>query len=220
VGLGAASWAVEPPSPHYVAVRGGSGAACAADGSAPCAAPGEQCGLAKQIGASPSFRLACGAPLGHWTSAQVCGSDHGFDEAPFFCATPVARGPAADATRWTYYGCTSGIQSCFSAGAGHGCCGCTTRPDVPGVPQAGGAGPRCESANSEWAAVALPHLTFLKRACPSCYVHPYDDLSSTFTCSAYDDATGLNQANYELVFCPASASAPALAPEPAPAPAA
>ncbi len=210
-GLGAASWLAEPPSPHYVAVRGGSGAACGA-GAGPCAAAGEQCGLVKRIGASPSFALACGEPLGTWTSAQVCGSDQRYDEAPFFCATPVTRGPGADATRWSYYGCTGGIQSCFSAGAADGCCGCTSWPDVPGVPQAG-AGMRCENTNSEWASVALPHITFLKRMCPSCYVHPYDDASSTFTCSSFD-AAGLNEANYELVFCP---DAPAASPSPAPA---
>jgi hypothetical protein len=203
-GLGAASWSLEPPSPHYRAVRGGSGAAC--DAAMACAAAGEECGLAKALGASPSFRLVCGEPLGYWTSAQVCGSDAGYDMAPFSCATPIAHGPSAASTRWSYYGCTEGIGSCFSAGATDACCGCSDWPDVAGVPR-GGTGPRCEASNPEWAAVALPHLVWLKRACPSCYVYPYDDESSTFTCSAIDAATGLNELGYELVFCPDGAAA-------------
>ena len=206
-GGGGASWRVEPPPDsalHYRAVRGGSGAACT-DSAPTCAAAGEECGLAKRIGESPSFRLACGLPLGSWTPAQVCGSDASFNEAPFFCATPVANGPTATSTRWTFYGCTDGISSCFSAGAAPTCCGCTTWSDVAGVPQEAGA--HCASSNAEWLAVALPQLEPFKRACPTCYVFPYDDVSSTFTCSAFDTATGLNEANYALTFCPAAEAA-------------
>lgn len=40
----------------------------------------------------------------------------------------------------------------------------------------------------------------MKKACPTAYTYPYDDMSSTFTCKNVID--GVNSVNYEITFCP------------------
>ena len=40
----------------------------------------------------------------------------------------------------------------------------------------------------------------MKKACPTAYTYPFDDMSSTFTCANYVD--GVNQVDYEITFCP------------------
>lgn len=41
-------------------------------------------------------------------------------------------------------------------------------------------------------------LAWLKTACPSCYVYPYDDMSSTFQCAT---AGASNTMSYVVEFC-------------------
>jgi len=41
----------------------------------------------------------------------------------------------------------------------------------------------------------------LKDACPTAYTYPYDDMSSTFTCSNANEK-GTNLVNYVITFCP------------------
>jgi hypothetical protein len=40
---------------------------------------------------------------------------------------------------------------------------------------------------------------FLKQACPTAYVYPFDDATSTFTCRRASNATGVA---YVVTFCP------------------
>lgn len=58
----------------------------------------------------------------------------------------------------------------------------------------------CKNKNPTWADRAKSTLMWLKRACPTAYTYPYDDMTSTFTCKAMED--GINNANYEITFCP------------------
>ena len=51
---------------------------------------------------------------------------------------------------------------------------------------------------------ALPTLTWLKKACPTAYTYPFDDMSSTFICKNIKN--GKNTVNYEIVFCPDNVS--------------
>ena len=39
------------------------------------------------------------------------------------------------------------------------------------------------TVNSYWMSEVMPTVEWLKKACPTCYTFPYDDYSSTFTCS-------------------------------------
>jgi hypothetical protein len=87
-------------------------------------------------------------------------------------------------------------QSCYSTGATSDCCGCGT--DAPAWPMALAPGFGCKADNPNWQRVAEPWLAFLKQACPTAYVYPFDDATSTFTCRPAA-ATGVA---YEVAFCP------------------
>ena len=51
----------------------------------------------------------------------------------------------------------------------------------------------------------MSKLKWLKAACPSAYTYPFDDMSSTFTCSNY--VGGVNSVNYQVTFCPNNSNA-------------
>jgi hypothetical protein len=97
------------------------------------------------------------------------------------------------------YGCT-GVGSCYQPGADERCCGCVNWEeegiDVPAYP----ATKSCENRNANWDRVVKPTLFWLKKACPTAYTYPYDDVSSTFVCSHMEGK--VNTANYEITFCP------------------
>ncbi|KAI9340042.1 hypothetical protein DFJ73DRAFT_845858 [Zopfochytrium polystomum] len=43
----------------------------------------------------------------------------------------------------------------------------------------------------------------MKAMCPSAYTYPYDDMSSTFTCTnAGGGNTAENSVDYDVTFCP------------------
>lgn len=52
--------------------------------------------------------------------------------------------------------------------------------------------------NSNWVGNILPTITWLKKACPTCYTYPFDDPTSTFTCTP--SASAGNAANYGIKF--------------------
>jgi len=190
-----ATWVMEPPSSAYLAVvlPPGREAPVTCTVAADCGSADLLCGTAYNPAALPGAQFVqgvCGMPQGHWTPVGVCGADQSAG-APFHCSTPASNGPTPTSTRWTYFGCTEGISSCFTPGAPSTCCGCTTWPDVIGIPPHGKED-ACKAVNPEWLSMALPALVWMKNACPSCYTYPYDDVSSTFLCDAAD---------YEVVFC-------------------
>lgn len=47
-------------------------------------------------------------------------------------------------------------------------------------------------SSSNWQNWVLPTIGWLKTACPTCYTFPYDDMSSTFQCSAQSSGTNIN----------------------------
>ncbi len=58
----------------------------------------------------------------------------------------------------------------------------------------------CKNKNPTWADRVKPTLSWLKRACPTAYTYPYDDMTSTFTCKNVVD--NVNSVNYMVTFCP------------------
>ncbi|ELR15678.1 thaumatin domain containing protein [Acanthamoeba castellanii str. Neff] len=173
---GSCSWDLSPPSPHYVWVTQ-DGRGCSSDRE--CSG-GEVCGL------STPLTLNCGKRLGYWTADQVCGMNSNYG-APFDCAQ-YSR----------LYGCTNGIDSCYQPFATSTCCGCANWQDL-GVPVPSSV-TRCHAINPTWVKNVQPKLLWMKKACPTSYTYPYDDMSSTFTCS--EMVGGLNRVDYEVVFCP------------------
>lgn len=48
------------------------------------------------------------------------------------------------------------------------------------------------TANANWLEYVLPTIHWLKQACPTCYTYPFDDMSSTFTCTNTTAAAAIN----------------------------
>lgn len=53
------------------------------------------------------------------------------------------------------------------------------------------------TANSQWLDYVLPTIQWLKQACPTCYTYPFDDMSSTFTCT---NTTSASATDYSVDF--------------------
>ena len=67
---------------------------------------------------------------------------------------------------------------------------------MPGLPDT----ERCKNKNPAWNDRVKPTLWWLKKACPSAYTYPFDDMSSTFTCKNMQN--NVNSVNYQISFCP------------------
>ncbi|TMW57985.1 hypothetical protein Poli38472_013459 [Pythium oligandrum] len=53
---------------------------------------------------------------------------------------------------------------------------------------------KCKTVNPKWIEKIVPTLDFLKKACPTTYTYPYDDMTSTFVCGG--------EKKYRITFCP------------------
>lgn len=53
------------------------------------------------------------------------------------------------------------------------------------------------TANANWLDYVLPTITWLKQACPTCYTYPFDDMTSTFTCTETSSNPGTS---YSVTF--------------------
>lgn len=175
------------------------GTSCTSDAS--CTSP-EVCGTALVFGGNTATRT-CGAQVGWWSADEVCAYTANAAGAPLDCATAVT-GQGTDADLYGCAGANSG--SCYAATAGTTCCGC---PDwvVGGQTVAVAPGFACHAGNAQWAATAMPWAAFLKAACPTAYSFPFDDATSTFTCSTpAPSAASPNSMGYAITFCPGGRS--------------
>jgi hypothetical protein len=148
------------------------------------------------------FAQVCGTQIAWWTADQICGASIDTSTpfgAPLNCASTVTNSDQSTSTYTNLYICTqpSGstnpeqAQSCYSNGAVVDCCGCATSASAPlskdwpkvFSPSFPGKDNGCFNNNPNWASIAQPWLVFLKQACPTAYTYPFDDATSTFTCS-------------------------------------
>jgi hypothetical protein len=171
------------------------GIACNSDGD--CAA-GQKCGSAVDFTTS-TLSKRCGAPVGWWTADELCIYTGNALGAPVNCSAAVAgQGTVAN-----LYGCNgANAGSCYQPGANASCCGCPMwsfgGQSVPVAP-----GFQCDGTNAQWTSSAQPWAAFVKSACPSAYSFPFDDATSTFTCStASPSAANPNAMGYRITFCP------------------
>jgi hypothetical protein len=161
-----------------------------ANGAYYCGSPGSPTGTNGLPGCPWNIQAACPAELqdndpgyyvGCRSANQVCAVDP---------SNPTLDCGGED----DLYGCTPGgpngvTGSCYSAGANAACCGCPSwSPN--------GA---CRSSNPAWTGgLAGKYASILKDWCPTAYSFPYDDLTSTFTCSGSASAN----TSYTITFCP------------------
>jgi hypothetical protein len=203
-GLQGCSWAFDPNITQRGATTNQSsllravtpgGAACSSDAQCPA---GQVCGTALVFGGSSAVQT-CGKQVAWWTADELCaytGNNLGG-------AVACNAGVAGQGTNANLYGCNGpNSTSGFSTGANAVSCGC---PDwvVNGSPLLLGAGFACRSDNPAWEAVAEPWAAFLKNACPTAYSFPFDDATSTFTCSTPNPSgANPNSVGYAITFCP------------------
>jgi hypothetical protein len=222
-GFGSCNWSgATPPTPvgYYYNVAGGSGNACVASPASGCSLP-EVCGI------NASLQQVCGHFIGYWTPDQLCGQSFATPAPsyPFYtglsCATPTGYGIPEDTYSNTYtslMACSKPLadnpayNTCYgnySTGNAAQCCGCVNwwlpPVSIPGVNPTGGPGITVEQcpvgySSPEWTGNIQPGVQWLKTACPSGYVYPFDDQTSSFKCT--NSTTQPNTTSYVVTFCP------------------
>ncbi len=201
--IGGCSWSFVTPSFSYVWVAGGGGN-CTGHGDCN-GAGGEACGLSAVNIAANSAQHTCGKFMGYWTADQVCGMNSSYSQAPYSCNSAATNG-----TFTNMYACsgTGYSQSCYNSSGSTTCCGCQNWQEAPSnitIPSDDTIVKQCNatgngSSNAVWIANALPTLSWYKAACPPFYVYPFDDKSSTFSCT--NNSSGVNSTNYKITYCP------------------
>ncbi|MFI4955611.1 MAG: thaumatin family protein [Gammaproteobacteria bacterium] len=226
--IGGSSWTVATNAPsvayRYVVPTVASPEPCSVDTD--CSSSSEYCGLSyDSIGSSKlagTNNLVCGTFAGWFTADQVCGTNNNFTTAfgkggasvyNFYCDTPLIS-PAPVGTMANLYQCNGNYaNSCYSAGATDSCCGCVNwSSQGTALPVPSNYVSNCQAANSTWTGSFSPAtqpqvydtVLFLKQSCPSCYVYPFDDASSSFTCTNGTSSTN-NTKDYTVEFCPGGA---------------
>lgn len=208
--LGACSWSLGTtvPAVNYVWVsnQGGSPTACTTNSD--CTSGSDKtlaCGLSLLSVQNNLSTTYCGKWLGYWTADQVCGTNSSYSQSPYFCTHSADGG----STFTQMYQCAGSPavynNSCYSSGATNACCGCQNWQSAPTnltVPSNGSVQQCQPPSNATWSANALPTVSWIKSACPSSYVYPFDDKSSSFTCTNGSP----NNANYTITFCPGNNS--------------
>ncbi|KAJ3335877.1 hypothetical protein HDU93_004190 [Gonapodya sp. JEL0774] len=208
-GMGASSWQANPPvsAATLLAVTGNSGSqTCTSSANCPS---GQKCGIALSEGRSLGGPITkrCGTPVGYWGPARQCEIDGN-------CNSSLG-GVNAGKQLINLYLCDNGIPSCYqdAANTNNGCCGCanwdTLGIAVPGAPST----KQCTFQNTNWVSQVQPALLWYKKMAPSVYTYPFDDMSSTFTCSNAITATGapsgaVNTMGYTITWCPNGVKVP------------
>ncbi|MEM9553623.1 MAG: thaumatin family protein [Acidobacteriota bacterium] len=205
-GLLGCSWSFDPTIPGFgdqsnllTTVVAGSDRDCS-DG---CPA-GEVCGRQLEIG-SEDVSEVCGRQIAWWTANELCGHTTNGLGAPLNCATAVP-GQGIQSNLYLCDGANS--NSCYQENdADPTCCGCPMwHVDGKPVPVANGF--RCFAFNPSWTRLAEPWSQFLKDGCPSAYTFPFDDATSTFTCTTPEpSASNPNTMDYTITFCPGGLTA-------------
>ncbi|MEJ1965207.1 MAG: thaumatin family protein [Gammaproteobacteria bacterium] len=189
--------------------------------SSQCSTSGYACGYdsaAVDHGADSDYKTSCGRPLAWVPANQIWAMNASpSNVAPFrfqgtlptasagtiqlnqlfSCTAPTASGydtANTDATRSC--GCTNWGEASLPAVAG----------DAPFTSAVAAPSAPCASNNAvggqhPWTTNVLPSIAWLKKACPTCYTYPFDDMSSTFQCTnSARSETGTNSVPYAITF--------------------
>lgn len=180
----------ESASSYYRIVSESTGTICSADSM--CTSP-QVCGYpitgASAINESTTlYPKHCGKPIAWITADGIYGLNQtgiNLSSLPFnfteSWTNPVSSSPQF------YVGdlqlCINNAFSSFAAqpAGAYGntllACGGTSWTGITRLAQA------VITQGPQWESNVLPTITWLKQACPTCYTFPFDDMSSTFTCT-------------------------------------
>lgn len=235
-GFGACDWLTATPPSHYYYWVTKTGTPCSTGNTCTGGAAGQLCGMAVDDSTATLTGLQCGAFLGFWTPDQACSLKNA--PASFNCTTPLPTSGTAYPANATYndiMACSVPkgqdknplYNSCYisydtSTYTGKQiatCCGCVdwwntsqtsgesigANPNTTSCTQPGASS---RQTNPQWNTVIQPQVQWMKKACPSAYVYPFDDKSSTFTCSNNTGGSP-NSVGYTITFCPGNSGLPA-----------
>ena len=174
-------------------------------------------------GMDSSFNLGCGQFLGYWSADQVCGSTTNptirslFScDAPLSSYTPTGLFPSGD-TLYQLMGCTvakgdttnAKFNSCYLNYASsptnnpEQCCGCMDWWTI-GI-AANSTSNTCVETDPIWNNQVQSTVQWMKTVCPTAYVYPFDDKTSTYTCTnTINNGVAANSTSYTITFCPGS----------------
>mmetsp|Transcript_35354 Transcript_35354/g.77325 ORF Transcript_35354/g.77325 Transcript_35354/m.77325 type:complete len:456 (+) Transcript_35354:67-1434(+) len=200
----------------YVAFKdGGANAECDSDDD--CHLEGEMCGFTNWMTPKDPVSQArgmtsemlfgrCGRLLGIATFNGVCKLPH--DGSMAFpdsddvvgCKKPVGN---QGLTRQSYYGCEGSLRSGYQPDdkSGHDTCGCASVGDWKEFGINAHTDHECYSSSAIWKQTVLANIAVVKKAAPTTYSYPYDDVSSTFQCSS-SNKDKKNTQGYIFTFCP------------------
>jgi hypothetical protein len=235
-GFGACNWGgATPPSNYYYWVTN-TGTPCSAGNTCTGGAAGQLCGMAVNSSTATLTGLQCGAFLGFWTPDQACSLKNA--PASFNCTTALPTSGTSYPANSTYYdimACSvpkgqdanplynscyiSYDTSTYSASQIATCCGCVdwwntsqtqgetiaANPNTTSCTQPSASS---RQTNPQWNTTIQPQVQWMKKSCPSAYVYPFDDKSSTFTCSNNTGGSP-NSVGYTITFCPGNSGLPA-----------
>lgn len=220
-GFGVCDWTTAaPPSTYYNWVTTNDNAGC---GSCPPSSTTQVCGL------DSSFNYGCGKFLGYWSADEVCGSANvpAAIQTAFGCNTQLStlsptgffpsgytmydlmacKVPANDTNSFlnSCYGTYSGVPSNNQIQ----CCGCIDWWTVAGIGSNSNShttsctkpGQSSPQTDPVWNQHLQSTVEWMKKACPSAYVYPFDDETSTMTCTNTLSGSP-NSTGYTITFCP------------------
>lgn len=192
------------------------------------------CGSTQICGINSSFQQMCGDFFGYWTANQLCSYPAlpATLRAYFSCDTPLSQLTSGGVTfpkgaiLYDLMACSVVphdknvlYNSCYltypsvPANGKLPCCGCMDWWTVPGI----GANPTSTSCaktgkppqtDPAWNGNVQNGVAWLKKACPSSYVYPFDDKTSSFVCTN-NSSSGRNSVGYTITFCEGNAGLPA-----------
>jgi hypothetical protein len=161
--------------------------------------------LSGQFTFAPAERV-CGRFVSWATADQIWGWNGNenasyLNQAPFDFATPNTITPAFNSQSTISVGdlqlCVNNSFSAYTDPAP------TNQPAVMACGGTNWTGITTPSVmytteGTAWVPYVLPTITWLKKACPTCYTYPFDDMSSTFTCEKDVIKDGSNNLNYTI----------------------
>lgn len=186
-----------------------------------CTTPGYVCGYdaaAVNHGGDSDYQTSCGEPVAWLSANQLWAMNTGpSNKAPFHFNESYQSSSGGTLQANQLFSCTAPTASGYDTANTDPSrsCGCTnwgetslTSVDGDALFDSKIASPTtpCSTNNTVgsqhlWTANVLPTLAWLKKACPTCYTYPFDDMSSTFQCTNHTaSATGTNSVPYVITF--------------------
>lgn len=213
--LGGCSWNFNPPSVAFrwvdkpTAPPPPPSIDCTDDSYCQTINTAYRCGLTTDAITNNSAQTTCGNPLGYWNQNEICAKNASYNQASIINCTLTNIANTGNSII-NLLGCTgNAATSCYNVSqTTTTCCGCTNWQDQGiVVPSNSAIVAQCQFPDVYWGAgsapsvtgYVLPGLIWLKQACPSAYVYPFDDKSSTFTCPSNNGQSGVD---YTIDFCP------------------